>query len=62
MGNGGLPYSVKKRGRKTNDRFEREDDIYWITLADSSENTFPLSDILGLEQADALRFQVPVCE
>ena len=42
--------------------FERDDDIYWITLEDSPKNTFPLSDLLGLEETDSLRFQIPVCE
>ena len=58
-------YSVqlKNKVEKQMIRFEREDDIYWATLADSPKNTFPLSDILGLRKIDdALRFQIPICE
>ena len=56
------PIQLKNEVGKQLIRFEREDDIYWVTLADSSENTFPMSDLLGLEEIDALHFQVPVCE
>ena len=42
--------------------FERQGDIYWVTLADSTENTFPMSDFFVLEETNVLRFQIPVCK
>ena len=60
-----MNYSVELKNKvgKQLIRFERDNDIYWATLADSHENTFDMSDLLGLRKIDdGLHFQVSVCE
>ena len=42
-------------------RFKRQNDIYWATLTDSSENTFDMYLLLGTEK-NKFHFLVSICE